>query len=171
MEWTVLGATYEWSADWFQAWGSIGAIWFAGRFAFKDRLERRAEAMEAFDGIAGEVRRAISEAHREAEDLLVGGAMTVSWKDRFDDLEGMLKAVPVFDLGATQGAGAVAKMLFLVRSMRTLMGATSLYGSVLWIAGIRANADEAARLAKTITSWRGDRERRARHWYNPVAGL
>lgn len=164
----VFGYEIDWgdAAGWSQAVFSVAAIWAAGRFAIKDKLDRRAQSMEAFYGIAAEIRKAIVEAQSEAEASLVGLAPG-RWNERFEDLEQMLTQVPVFELGATNGARMIASLRARVRGMHILMASGPGTASSAWIAAIRTHSSEMANHELEVNTWRKARAANASDWLWP----
>ena len=175
MEWTVFGITYEGSSDWFSAWSGWAqavsaaiAIWAAGRLAAKDVLDRRVQSMDAFHGIARQVPSLIRVALEELATSVEFADLGIPNIERFADIEEMLKAVPVFDLGANRGADMVNELLHVVRTARTLLeNRHVLSGAPEWLIKVLVLEAQAADLLCTVTRWRAGRDSRARRWLIP----
>lgn len=165
----AVGYEIEWgdAAGWSQAVFSVAAIWAAGRFAIKDKLDRRAQAMEAFYGITTEAGKAISDASAAAEASLFSTDRG-RWNERFEDIEHMLAGVSVFELGATNGARMIASLRARVRGMHTLMAnGPGGNDTAAWISAIRLHVSQMAAHEAEVASWRDARDRNARNWLWP----
>ncbi len=163
-------------AEWFAAWagwaqfvGTIVAVWFAARFAHLDRLKDRVANMEALHGafiVASDLaKESVEAAFRHPRPPLVGFP-----KRRFQDVDKLLEAIPVFELGSTKAAAAILRMRHVLDAIESVTREALPSTQPLSQAKKDALRDlrlEALQLTLQVESWLKGRQARAKKFWRP----
>jgi hypothetical protein len=158
-------------AAWAQAFGSVAAIWYAGRFSHRDRLRIAVDRMATLNGIAQVAVKLCDRAEKVIDDRANNpdnGPIDAFPLFNFEDAEELLKSVPVSELGSTQAPDIILRLRNHIRAMRTVVQgqiAQTAAPSADVVFRARAYASDARKCGEQISTWVAERQKRADTWW------